>query len=191
MSNHAEFIILVGTGHPYGGEGMIINDILSLHDHDGWFFAANDCSSYWLNSSMEDALLMISLYCIAPRAKGDSPFARLRKKAEASFTVPLSGHDIDTDNDMYISKEALQSLYDENKRLLSSSSVKLVGLRLRSNCLQGIAEDRLKKEFLATVMAYNLNNVEYCETVYGRFCGSFSQTTREYVKKGAEDDENI
>ena len=37
MSNHSEFIILVGYGHPYGGEGMIINDTLFLHmKKGGW-----------------------------------------------------------------------------------------------------------------------------------------------------------
>ncbi len=73
MSNHSEFMILIGTGHPYGGEGMITENILSLHmKKGGWFFATGDGLTYWANSSIEDALLMISLYSIAPYEPEDS-----------------------------------------------------------------------------------------------------------------------
>lgn len=177
MSNHSEFIILAGCGHPYGGEGIIINDILSLNEKGGWTLEKGERLLYWANERMENALLMFSLYC-------DSEyFAALRIRAEKLFAVSLFEHGIDTDNDRHITKTALQELYDENKRLLQKSSVKIVGVQLGTSCGTGIDAAYLKDEFLNTVKAYDLKNYEYCETICGRYQGGFSETPHEYVRK--------
>ncbi|MFC1513603.1 hypothetical protein ACFL5P_01205 [candidate division KSB1 bacterium] len=163
---------------------MIINDILSLHmKKGGWFCHTKEQSVYWINSSMEDSLLMISLYLIAPQVEGDDPFAHLKEKAKASFKVILTEHGIDTNNENHITKQDIQSLYIDNMHALSKSNVKLVGLRLGGYSFKGIGEDPLRKEFLETIKKYNLNNVEYCETVFGRFWGSFDNKPREYKGK--------
>jgi hypothetical protein len=190
MSNHSEFIILVGTGHPYGGEGIIIHDTISLHtDKGGWFCQAEEHGIYWRNSRMDDAFLMISLYFIFPHMKNDgeskekTAFCQLRQKAEDSFHVSLFEHALDTQNSKHISKQALQELYQENQNVLSLSNVKLVGLRLGARSIMSDIEDSVKEEFLETVGRYGLNNVEFCETVYGRFWGGFDNKPREYKGK--------
>lgn len=190
MSNHSEFIILVGTGHPYGGEGIIIQDTLSLHtDKGGWFCQAGEHGIYWQNSSMEDALLIISLYFIFPHVENDgdpeekTSFSQLRQNAEDSFHVSLFEHALDTQNSQHISKQALHGLYKENQSILSRSNVKLVGLRLGARSITLDIEDHIKEEFLETVRKYNLKNVEFCETVYGRFWGGFDNKPREYSGK--------
>lgn len=176
MSNHSDFIILAGCGHPYGGEGLIINDILSQHEKGGWYLEKGERILYWANERMEDALLMFSLYCDA------SYFTGLRRRAENLFAVSLFEHGIDTDNDRHITKPALQELYDENKRLLQASSVKIVGVQLGTSCGTGFDAVHLKNEFLNTVKTYDLKNYEYCETICGRYWGSFSKMPREFTR---------
>jgi hypothetical protein len=41
----------------------------------------------------------------------------------------------------------------------------------------------IKEEFIETVKKYDLNNFEFCETVYGRFWGGFDKKPREYKGK--------
>ena len=184
MAEYSEFIILVGDGHPYGGEGIIVRDKLSLHmKKGGWLFNEGDEPRYWVNCSLEDALLIISLFFVAPQVGEDDYFSPLRKKAETLFKFPLSEHGIDTNDNKYISKKDLQSLYDENKKVLSNSNVKIVGLRLGASPFRSGVVGPTKEEFIKTVNEYNLANVEYCETVFGRNFGSFSDKPFEYVGK--------
>ncbi len=189
MAEYSEFIILVGDGHPYGGEGMVVRDKLSLYmKKGGWIFNEGDETRYWVNCSLEDALLIISLFFVAPQVGEDDCFSPLRKKAETLFKVPLSEHGIDTNDNKYIAKKDLQSLYDENKKVLSNSNVKIVGLRLGTSPLHGGAIEPTKEEFVKTVKEYDLVNVEYCETVYGSYFGSFSDKPYEIAGKVVKTD---
>ncbi len=188
MSDHARFILLVGTGHPYGGEGLSATDMLSLHgDKGGWYGQTEDGCFYWRNSSFEDALLMVSLFFVSRQISEnidtEHSFDQLRRQAEAFFQVSLFETGLDTRNRHHIKKRDLETLYLANQKTLSCSNVKLVGVRLDPHSRVRHGKDQLAEEFLQVVDRYTMHNVELCTSIYGRFYGSFDQQMREYRGK--------
>lgn len=183
MSMLSNFIILVGYGHHYGGEGMVIQAQLCFYmEKGGWFWTSPTTqeSRYWFGESIEDALLMISLFILAPNCRDDEgldepdPFLELRRKAEELFEVPLSKRRINTQSEGCIRAEALRELYGDNSHALADSNVKLVVLDLGEYSARDFEGRTLREQFIEVAYDYGLRNVEVCQSTYIHSSGSFS-----------------
>lgn len=183
MSNISEFFLLVGTGHHYGGDGLILEDTISRHrGKGGWILNTEQGMIYWASPNMEDVLLMVSLLCVAPKTDPDSPFQKLRQRADTLFTLPLTERWIDPSDKKTIQPEDLRSLQQENKQILSGSNVKIVAVQLGELHLSNpdnLSCSPAKAEFLQVVHDYELKNVEFCEPTLVRYAGGFTTEMKE------------
>jgi hypothetical protein len=182
MSNHSEFIILVGTGHHYGGEGLRVDSMLIHHmKKGGWFTNGFQDNTYWVNDSFDDALLMISLFLVYPMIEKESKIGQLMEKAEQLFKVDLLENGLDTQDKKHISEDAIRELHEDNKVALSDADVKLVVLRLGAKSINQDFDD-MKDQFFKAIDSYNLTNIEFCETTFGSFWGGFDSGNPRKIK---------
>jgi hypothetical protein len=178
MSNLSELILFAGYGHPYDGVGLIIQASVVQHmKKGGWFIQGSDRSVYWPNSALEDAFLMLGLYALAG-ADPRNPFHSLQERARQVIQANLD-EGVDTKDPRQIDATDLDELRTRNGRLLAESGLKIVAVRLGGRSLRFAEGDRVREEFIALARRYNLKNVEFCETIFGRFFGSFSQDVDE------------
>lgn len=136
-----------------------------------------------MSNLLEDALLMLGIYILAVDEPA-GPFGELQARARQAFKPDLDDGGIDTGNRRHIAPADLQELYDLNRRLLADSGVKIVAVRLGGRSARFGEGDPARTEFIELARRYGLKNVEFCETTFARFFGSFSNDVTELAGTG-------
>jgi hypothetical protein len=168
----SRFMLLLGRGGRYDGEGLVPEALLTLYDdkavwrYDSFWAPSN--SYVWASADehlFDDALLMANLYYLGGGAEN------LYESAAKFFKKDIyQGDPINTGR--HINKKNLRLLYETNRKVLGKQNVKIVAVFLGSLAIHmgGVEVEGLKERFIQIAEAYCLPDVEICEPTYGVFC---------------------
>jgi len=193
--SRSRFMILLGTGTAYDGEGLAPDALLSFYDDKGvWVFQRIGSTSpipghvRWATTPdnlFEDALLMTTVYLLATVLPDNRPISELLEVARKSFKLDVyapEGEIIDTGNQEHIAAKALQELHRMNRKALSETNVKIVAIRLAPVIMHiggTQINDSFIRRFTETVESYGIKNVELCQSTYTRSWGAFDESEGE------------
>jgi len=171
----SNFMILVGHGHPYGGEGMMPTAMLSffddkgiwvVHHLDGMFSKTMRRWATTQKQVFDDAFLAVSLAIVGPQVP--DIFQKLIDEANRIFNENVKSVDedlIDMSETGGIPRAELDGLYELNRKVLFDTNVKLVGIQLRYDVLvigPHTGPATLGEAFMEAVDSYGIQTAELC-----------------------------
>jgi|GEM_PF-2706181 hypothetical protein len=175
MSNHSEFFLHFGTGHPYDGEGIEIQTTVYQHrKKGGWFFDNDRGSVYWTNTDISTGIALGVMLIVLDVLDGHSEF----EDSQDLYDLFKETYRCNPDEHLFdlrvpeLDDSKVREFISHCGRYLLENEIKIVAVDLTAN-----TEGLLKAEFTEFVQQHNLKNAQYCQATYttqwGRFTGDY------------------